>query len=84
MLIIMTGQISLLVELVVSMHGRTELKLGLRIQWVSFCSCQQQYGHSVQMFACWHTNQSCIPSTHLKDLATLIIQIGEHDCSFTE
>lgn len=41
MLMIEARQISLLVELVVSMHGRTELKPGLGVQWVPFYSCQQ-------------------------------------------
>lgn len=61
MLMITAREISLLVELVVSMHGRMELKPGLSVQWVPFYSCQQQYGHLDQTFACWHINQGHVP-----------------------
>lgn len=69
MLMIKARDISLLVELVVSMHGRTESKPGLSLQWMPFYSCQQWYGHSDQTFACWHINQGHVPvcPPHLKD-----------------
>lgn len=61
MLMIEARQISSLVELVVSMHCRTELKPGLGLQSMPFYSCQQWYGHIDQTFACWHINQGHVP-----------------------
>lgn len=61
MLMIMTWEISLLVEHVVSMHGRAVLKPSLRIHWWPFYSCQHQYGPLNQSFACWHTRHGHLP-----------------------